>query len=195
VLRAQTARLRRLTDDIAAVSRAEERQFDLHPVRTTPADLVHTALTAARPRYTASNVTLAAAFDGDVPDVDADPERIGQVLTNLLDNALRHTPPGGVVTVAVGPHPTGVRLSVTDTGEGISAEHLPHLFERLYRADTARDRDHGGSGIGLAIVHAIVHAHGGRVTATSDGPGTGATFALTLPAARPPHQARRRPRA
>ena len=100
-----------------------------------------------------------------------------------LDNALRHTPTGGRVTVGVAGDQTGARLTVTDTGAGIPAEHLPHLFERFYRVDTARDRGHGGSGIGLAIVRTLVQAHGGRVTAASDGPGTGATFTVTLPAA------------
>lgn len=182
VLRTQTARLRRLTEDLAAVSRAEERQFDLHPQRVSPADLVHAAVAAARPRYAAKGVALTEYLSA-TGDVDADPERMGQVLGNLLDNALRHTPPGGTVSVATADDVAGVRLAVTDTGEGIPAEHLPHLFERLYRADTARDRGHGGSGIGLAIVRAITHAHHGRVTAHSDGPGLGATFAVTLPAA------------
>lgn len=183
VLRVQTARLRRLTDDIAAVSRAEDRHGDLHLVRTAPADLVRIAVAAARPRYTAHGVILTAEVTADLCDIDADPERIGQVLANLLDNALRHTPPGGRVTVSATHHANGVRITVADTGEGIAAEHLPHLFERFYRADAARDRERGGSGIGLAIVRALVHEHRGRVTAHSDGPGTGATFSVTLPAA------------
>jgi signal transduction histidine kinase len=181
VLRAQTARLRRLTEDIAAVSRAEEQRFDLHPVRISPTSLVHTAVAAARPAYTAKAVTLTVDAGSGVPDIDADPERLGQVLANLLDNALRHTPSGGRVTVTTRTDPAGVGISVTDTGEGVPAEHLPHLFERLYRADTARDRGHGGSGIGLAVVRALVHAHNGRVTADSRGPGAGATFTITLP--------------
>ena len=119
----------------------------------------------------------------DVPDIDADPERIGQVLGNLLDNALRHTPPGGQVSVTLDPDPAGIRITIADDGEGIAAAHLPHLFERFYRADPARDRGRGGSGIGLTIVRTLVHAHGGRVTADSDGPGTGATFTVTLHAA------------
>jgi len=195
VLRTQTARLRRLAEDIAAVSRAEEHQLDLHPLPTAPADLVRTAVAAARPRYEAKQVGVTAEIDADLPVVHADPERMGQVLGNLLDNALRHTPPGGQVQVCAGRDPDGVILSVRDTGAGIAAEHLPHLFERFYRADTARDRDHGGSGIGLAIVRALVDGHGGRVTATSDGPGTGATFTVTLPAStRHPASAGRAPR-
>ncbi|MEV4483255.1 HAMP domain-containing sensor histidine kinase [Micromonospora coxensis] len=185
VLRAQTDRLRRLAEDIAAVSQAEEHQLDLHPRRTTAAELVTSAVAAARARYAAKGVSLRQQVPDDLPPVEADRERMGQVLGNLLDNALRHTPPGGAVTVAADRDPAGLRIAVTDTGDGIAAEHLPHLFERFYRADDARDRGHGGSGIGLAIVRAIVANHGGRVTAASDGPGTGATFTVTLPASRP----------
>lgn len=190
VLRTQATRLRRLAEDIAAISRAEEHQLDLNPRPVSATDLVRTAVAAVRPRYAAKGVTLRerigvpGAGTDTVGDVHADTERIGQVLGNLLDNALRHTPPGGQVTIAAEPDPIGVRFSVTDTGEGIPAVHLPHVFERFYRADAARDRDHGGSGIGLAIARAIVTAHGGQVTAESGGPDAGSTFTITLPAGR-----------
>jgi two-component system, OmpR family, sensor histidine kinase BaeS len=183
VLRTQTGRLRRLTEDIAAVSRAEEHRLDMHPRPVPAANLLDAAVVAARSRYAAKNVTLQERNGGDAGDVDADVDRMGQVLGNLLDNALRHTPPGGQVTAAVDQDAAGVRITVADTGEGIPAEHLPHVFERFYRADPARDRGHGGSGIGLAIVRAIVAEHGGRVTAASDGPGAGATFTIILPPA------------
>jgi signal transduction histidine kinase len=185
VLRLQTARLRRLTDDIAAVSRAKEYYLGLRLVRSAPADLVRTAVAVARAPYSTRGVTLLDRYAADVPDIDADPGRIGQVLGNLLDNALRHTPPGGLVTVTLDQDPAGVRVTVADNGDGIAAEQLPHLFERFYRAD-ARDRGHGGSGIGLAIVRNLIHQHGGRVTAESDGPGAGAIFTLVLPAAGTP---------
>jgi two-component system, OmpR family, sensor histidine kinase BaeS len=183
VLRTQTGRLRRLAEDIAAVSRAEEHQLDLHPRRVAAEDLVHAAVAAALPRCVAKQVTVTGQVAADAGEVDVDVERIGQVLGNLLDNALRHTPPGGRVTVAAGRDGDGVHLRVTDTGEGIAAAALPHVFERFYRADNARDRGHGGSGVGLAIVRAIVAEHGGRVTAESGGPGAGATFTVTLPSA------------
>jgi signal transduction histidine kinase len=182
VLRAQTDRLRRLAEDLAAVSRAEEHRLDLHRRRVVAAELVRSALAAARPRYTTKGVTLDERITPDAGEVDADAERMGQVLGNLLDNALRHTPAGGRVTVAVDRDGPTVRFTVTDTGEGIDPEHLPHLFERFYRADRARDRDHGGSGIGLAIARAIVTGHGGRVAAGSAGRGAGATFTVELPA-------------
>jgi len=182
ILATQTARLRRLTDDIALVSRAEEGQLTMHKVTVAPADLVTAAVEAARPGYGAKGVRLAAHADAGLPDISADPDRIGQVLAVLLANALRHTPPGGCVVAAAHPAARGVRIAVTDSGDGIAAEHLPHLFERFYRADGARDAARGGSGIGLTIARALVSAHGGTITAASAGPGTGASFTITLPA-------------
>ncbi|GGR98913.1 hypothetical protein GCM10010169_49390 [Micromonospora fulviviridis] len=121
----------------------------------------------------------------DVGLIDADAERLGQVLGTLLDNALRHTPPAGSVSARATRDDGGVHLGIADTGDGIDARHLPHVFERFYRADTARDREHGGSGIGLAVARAIVVQHGGRISAASEGPGKGATFTVTLPATGP----------
>ena len=148
-----------------------------------PGDLVTAAVEAARPGYDARGVCLMARVTDGLPDISADPDRIGQALAGLLANALRHTPPGGsVCTAAVAlPDDKGVRITVSDTGDGIAAEHLPHIFERFYRADAARDQARGGSGIGLTIARALVTAHGGTLTAASDGPGTGACFTITLP--------------
>jgi signal transduction histidine kinase len=94
---------------------------------------------------------------------------------------LRHTPPGGRVDVAAQIHQDELAITVTDDGDGIAAEHLPHVFERFYRADAARNRDRGGAGIGLAIAKALIQAHRGDITASSQGPGTGTTCTITLP--------------
>ncbi|MFG3577715.1 HAMP domain-containing sensor histidine kinase [Micromonospora chersina] len=185
VLRAQTNRLRRLAEDVVAVSRAEEHQLDLHRRPVPVSELVNAAVAAARPRYAAKGVTLHEQVAPDAGLIDADAERMGQVLGNLLDNALRHTPPAGHVSVRATRDNDGVHVSIADTGGGIDARHLPHIFERFYRADTARDRDQGGSGIGLAVARAIVIQHGGRITAASEGPGKGAKFTVTLPAEGP----------
>jgi signal transduction histidine kinase len=142
--------------------------------------LVRAATSAAQARYASRGVALTTELAPDLV-VDGDAERLGQVLGNLLDNALRHTPPGGRVEVRAHARGRLVVLEVVDTGEGISAEHLGHVFERFYRADLARDRAHGGSGIGLAISKALVEAHGGRIEAHSEGPGKGATFRVELP--------------
>jgi two-component system sensor histidine kinase BaeS len=188
LLQAQTARLGRLTEDVTAVSRAEEGQHDLHP-QVLPADqVIGRAAAAARERFDAKGVTLATDTAPRSGRVAADPERMDQVLGNLLDNALRHTPAGGTVTLAAhhggAAEHGGVEFVVTDSGDGIPAEHLAHVFERFYRVDRARDRAHGGSGIGLAIAKALVEAHGGTVTASSAGLGHGAVFTVRLPAIR-----------
>jgi signal transduction histidine kinase len=188
VLRAQTSRLTRLAEDLGAVSRAEEQVDDLQRHVVAPADLAATAVAAAADAYAAKGVDLVVDLSGALPPVDVDPDRIGQVLANLLNNALRHTPHGGAVAVRlVQPDPGRLEIAVADTGEGIDAEHLPHVFERFYRADDARDQAHGGSGIGLSIAKAFVEAHGGSIGVSSPGLGGGTTFAVSLPTAvRPP---------
>jgi len=181
VLWAATRRLERLAADIVAVSDAEEHLTRLHPTPTTTGALIATAAEAARERYLDKGVHLhLREIDPVAVTVDAD--RIEQVLANLLDNALRHTPPGGTVTLSSHrPGPGTVAITVSDTGDGIAAEHLDHLFDRFYRADPARGRTAGGSGIGLAITRALVEAHGGRIRVTSNGPGHGAQFTVDLP--------------
>lgn len=184
VLAEQTARLARLADDIDEVSRAEEGRLllDRRPVRV--AELFSAAADALREPYAAKGVNLqletSRALDALV---EVDPTRVGQVLTNLLSNALRHTPAGGTVSLAARRDGPEVVLTVRDDGEGIPAAQLPHVFERFYRGDSARDRDRSGSGIGLTISKALVDAHSGSITATSEGPGQGATFRVSLPAA------------
>ena len=174
VLQAQTRRLRRLVEDLAAVSRAEERAATLQLRRIDPADLLRAAVAAAEPAYAAKGVGLALDTPAVLPMVAADAERMGEVLANLLDNALRHTPAGGSVTVAAAAIPVRVRISVADTGEGIDSRDRPHVFDRFYRGERSRARPAGeGSGIGLTIARALVEAHGGTITLADDGkPGT-----------------------
>lgn len=179
VFRSATARLARLTADLADVTSAEAGSSSLRLERVAVAALVSTAFAAARPGFAAKSVALELESSPHVL-VDADPERFGQILGNLLDNALRHTPAGGRVSVGWLTTSDEVVISIADTGEGIGSEHVDRVFERFYRADSARDRSRGGSGIGLAVVKGLVQAHGGRVEAASDGPGTGATFTVTL---------------
>ncbi|MBO9555032.1 MAG: HAMP domain-containing histidine kinase [Cellulomonas sp.] len=182
VLRAQTSRLTRLATDLSAVTQVESGTLVLDRRRVAPRLLVDTAVSAVRARADDAGIALVRRVATQLPVLEVDVDRIGQVLANLLDNAIRHTPAGGTVTVSAERSAAGVRLSVDDTGEGIDEEHLPYVFERFYRADTARDRAHGGSGIGLAIAKALVQAHGGSVSARSAGPGRGSTFAVDLPA-------------
>ncbi len=181
VLHAQTARLARLAADLAAVTQAESSGLRLDLQFVAPARMVEASVAAARSRADEAGVTLTATVEPGLPVLRIDPDRVGQVLGNLLDNAIRHTPRPGRVTVSVRRLGSFVRFAVEDTGEGISTEHLPHVFERFYRVDTARDRAHGGSGIGLAIARALVHAHGGTIFAHSAGPGLGTRFDVDLP--------------
>ena len=185
VLRAQGGRLTRLADDLAAVTRAEAPATSLAMTPAQPCDILQLAAHAAADRAVVAGVELSVECAADLPAVAVDQERMGQVLGNLLDNALRHTPTGGSVTLSGRRAPHGVLLAVADTGSGIAAEHLPRVFERFYRVDNARSRTDGGSGIGLAIVRALVEAHGGRVVAFSDGPGRGTRMEIRLPAVEP----------
>ena len=184
LLATETARLRRLVDDLQKVSRAEERQLDLRTVEFEPSSLVEAAVAGAAPAFEAKGVRLVTTSEPHLPVVVGDADRLGEVLANLLENALRHTPAGGRVEVRAEHRGSDVELSVFDTGEGIALEHLERVFERFFRSDPARSRDTGGSGIGLTISRAIAEAHGGRLRADSDGPGHGARFVLTLPAGR-----------
>jgi len=183
VLREQVGRLARLAEDISLVTTAEEGRLSMRREPVEVGQVVTAAVTQASARYAAAGVELAVSASEEARRtvLQADADRLGQLLTNLLDNALRHTPAGGRVEIGALRIGDGIRLSVADTGSGIGAEHLSHLFERFYRADTARDRAHGGSGVGLAIVSSIARAHGGRVTAASEGPGRGAVFTVELP--------------
>ncbi|HEX6255953.1 MAG TPA: ATP-binding protein [Euzebyales bacterium] len=178
------ARLRRLVDDLGVVSRAEQHPPDLELQQVGPGELVHQAVAAAQPLAQRRGVRLHADVTGRTAAVLVDVDRMGEALHNLLDNAVRHTGHGGDVTVTTDVDGGWVELVVADDGEGIDAADLPHVFERFYRADAARGDHHGGSGIGLTIVDAIVRAHGGSVHADSRGRGTGARFTIRLPTAR-----------
>jgi signal transduction histidine kinase len=179
MLREQTGRLVRFSADAAALAQAEETHAAISPEWIDARDLVGTVSAAAADRYAAKGVALRT--EGGPGSFWADRQRLIQVLSNLLNNALRHTPRGGHVRLTAARAGADVMFAVSDDGDGIAAEHLPHVFERFYRADSARDRGHGGSGIGLAIVKALAEAHGGHVSVASRGPGQGTEFTVALP--------------
>jgi len=178
-IRGQSRLLARLVDDLRTVSLAESGALALKlesvPLAEVASEVTHAHRAAAEAR--------GLAVRSDVPTglrVVADPERLRQVLAALLDNAIRHTPAGGEVAVDAGAEAGRVRVAVRDTGPGIAPDDLPHLFERFYQADPARDRGSGTSGLGLSIVKALVEAHGGRVGAENvDGGGARFWFTLT----------------
>lgn len=180
---AELTRLRRLADDLSALSRAEEGRLDLITVEADLATLVRSAVERLVPQAEDAGVTLTLASRSPViADVDA--ERITQIVTNVVGNALRATPAGGEVAVTVDAVGVTARVTVSDTGEGIATADLDRVFERFYRVPGRRrdERMGEGSGIGLTLSRRFAEAHGGTLTAASAGPGQGARFTLLLPA-------------
>ena len=180
----QTRHLHRLVSDLHELAQAEARQLPLNLQMTDLVWLVEDAVAIFAPIAEAEELQLQVNLPKIPVMVQVDQARITQVLQNLLVNALRHTPAGGCITVRLLLVNAQVKLVIEDTGDGIDAEHLPYLFDRFYRTDSARDRDHGGAGLGLAIVRALVEAHGGTVAVASAGRNQGSTFTITLPAQR-----------
>jgi len=174
--------LNHLIDDLQELSLAEAGQLRLERQPVALADVVHRVIEAVRARARAGEIELQTDLPEDLPLVDIDPQRIGQVLRNLLDNALTHTPPGGEIAIAAHADAQWVEVCVRDTGSGIAAKDLPYVFERFYRADRSRSRATGGAGLGLAIVRQLVQAHGGQIEVESEA-GQGARFIFTLPVA------------
>lgn len=193
-------RLQRLVTDLQELSRVEAHAYPLHlqPVRMGP--LIQGVVARLKHQFDDHGVSLEVACSASVPDLMADEDRLTQVLTNLLGNALQYTPEGGKVSVQCSVvssqslrnrslHPVNtplhtescLLLTVTDTGTGIPAEHLPHVFDRFYRVDKSRSRAGGGSGIGLTIARHLIEAHGGQIWAESEGMGKGSQFIFYLP--------------
>ncbi len=180
----QTRHLIRIVNDLRELSLAEARELPMQPAEVDVPGLIMETLQAVEPLAAEKDITLTGHADA-LPPLLADPNRLRQVLFNLLTNALRHAPTGGSVTVTATAAEEGVRVAVADNGDGLTPEELASAFDRFYRADKSRSRETGGTGLGLAIVKAIAEAHGGRVEARSAGKGRGAEFAVILPAPRP----------
>ncbi len=179
-MRRQLERLKRLADDVRAIARAEEQRLDLLPI--DGCEVMQAAVQAFMPRYQAREVTLKVLPCGVPCRINGDAVRLQQVLGNLLDNALRHTPAQGSVVVSADANSAQFVIRVVDSGDGIPVDQLDAVFERLHRVDPSRSNsDGGGSGLGLTIARAIVLAHGGTLVAQSAGVGTGATFIVRLP--------------
>jgi heavy metal sensor kinase len=177
----ETHRLAKIVESLLAISRLEAGEARVQPVRLDFAELART--TADQMRLLAEEKHISMSCDGtDSIEVDADPSRLKQVVVNLLDNAIKYTPEGGNVSISVTRRDNHAVLEVADSGLGISADDLPHVFERFYRADKARSRQMGGTGLGLSIVRSICSAHGGQVTVNST-EGRGSLFHVELPLA------------
>jgi len=144
------------------------------------APIIEIAVETVRPAAEAKGLKLLSSIDSKIPRILGDPDRLQQVVWNLLSNAIKFTPTGGQVEVRVRTLNRHVEISVSDTGQGISTEFLPHVFDRFRQADSSTTRLHGGLGLGLAIVHHLVELHGGTVRADSAGEGAGSTFTVQL---------------
>jgi len=182
-LHTEAGRLRHLIEDLQELSRAEAHQLRVTCQVVSPATIVQSVVERLEDDVTARGLTLYVDVPSDLPDVQADPERAIQVLTNVLTNALRYTPPPGDIKVTVRPQDRTVQFQVTDTGVGIAPEHLTRIFERFYRVDKSRSRALGGAGVGLTIARALVEEMGGQIWAESAGPDRGSTFTIELPVA------------
>jgi signal transduction histidine kinase len=167
----------RLIHDLLDLSRADRGKLSLQPVLVDPASMVADAVEAHSILAASRRIALEAAVEEQPPLVLADQERMAQVFTNLIDNALKFTPEGGRVRVTAARSARGVEFAVEDTGTGIAAEHLLHVFDRFWQAQS---KARGGTGLGLSIAKAIVQAHGGRIGVEST-LGAGARFHFTLP--------------
>ena len=175
-----TAHLQRLVEELLELAKLDARQVQLRPEPLQVAELAQDVALKLAPAAHEAGVSLTVEPAGDLPLVSADIGMIERVLTNLIENALRFTPTGGAVRAFLEPQPRAVRVTVSDTGPGITPEDLPHIFERFYRADKSRDRTTGGAGLGLAIARQIVELHGSSLDVQSR-PGEGARFSFLLP--------------
>jgi PAS domain S-box-containing protein len=172
---------RQLVEDVLDVSRIVTGQLRIEQDAVELLDVVQAALDSVRPAAGAKRVELQCSFDPRAGRVTGDAARLQQVVWNLLSNAVKFTPSGGVVRIAVERLLAQTRITVSDTGQGIAPDFLPYVFDRFRQADGSTTRQHGGLGLGLAIVRHLVEAHGGSVHAYSAGAGQGATFTVDLP--------------
>ena len=179
-----TAHLQRLVEELLELAKLDARQVQLHPEPLQIAELAQDVALKFALQAQGAGVSLTVEPAGDLPLVSGDVGMIERVLTNLIENALRFTPAGGAVRALLEPQPRAVRVTVSDTGAGITPEDLPHVFERFYRADKSRDRTTGGAGLGLAIARQIVELHGSSLEVHSR-PGEGARFSFLLSASPP----------
>ncbi|MFL7871971.1 MAG: sensor histidine kinase [Anaerolineales bacterium] len=173
--------LQRLVEDLRTLSRADAGELALNRQSVSPAELLKQATATYRHQAEQKQINLSLDIEPDLPNIFVDETRLMQVLSNLVSNAIRHTPENGRISLSGHRHENGwIALKVSDTGPGIAAKDLPHVFERFYRADESRTESDGGSGLGLAIAKAIVEAHGGKIEIESK-LGEGTVFTVLLP--------------
>ncbi len=180
MLHAEMLRLVKLSEDLLSLARADAAKQDLHPQRFSLRELVEEVLEFNRLRFDAKDLATELRFDEGADRVLADREKLLQAVRNLVDNAWQYTLRGGRLYIYGEREPGCIRVTFANTGEGIAMEDMPYIFERFYRADKSRSREHGGAGIGLSIVKELIEAHEGQVGAASAEGETRVWF--TLPA-------------
>ena len=180
IIREEATRLEHLINDLRTLSLADAGVLRMQMETVEPQRLIQEVSSLYQYQAQRKNITFELDITPDLPFIEVDPGRVTQVLTNILDNALRHTPEGGRIILAAGETENMVELSVQDSGPGLNIEDADRIFERLYRADPSRFREDGGSGLGLAIAKSIVQAHGGQISAESE-PGSGLKIRIRLP--------------
>jgi signal transduction histidine kinase len=190
VIDRQMAHMNRLVDDLLDLSRMTRNELALRKESTVLEEIVRAGLEAARPFIDARGHALTIEIASDPIQLDADPMRLAQAISNLLHNAAKYTEPGGRIWLAAARAGNEVVVTIRDTGMGVPAEKMPHIFEMFMQVEPSLARSQSGLGIGLALVKRIVELHGGRVEARSDGPGQGSTFTLRFPLATEPGQPR-----
>ncbi|HIE56678.1 MAG TPA: HAMP domain-containing protein [Anaerolineales bacterium] len=179
-IEAQNHLLTRLVDDLRTLALADSGQLELIRTPTDFGALIQKAVTGLEPRAADRQIKIDLSLEESSPPLNLDAQRIEQILNNLLDNALRHTPDSGTIHIQCTSDSGQICLTVRDNGPGIPKDALPHLFERFYRADKSRSRSEGGTGLGLSIARKLAQAHGGDLDAANH-PGGGAVFTLSLP--------------
>jgi two-component system sensor histidine kinase CiaH len=180
-VRAEILRMERLAQDLLTLARSDTGGLELMTAPLEIADVASEVVRRTTPLARSEGVQLTLQAETQASTVEVDPDRVQQVLLILIDNAIKHTPAGGSVTVQVRRHGQAAQVSVLDTGSGIAPEELPRIFDRFYRADRARAHDQGGTGLGLAIAKMLVEAHGGQLQLSSTlGVGTQVTVSLPL---------------
>ena len=180
IMERHSDRLNALVEDVLSLARLESPGMQLDLAEVDLAELLHEVMRDWEKRFEAKGLKSHLNFPGNLPHLQADENRLQEVIYNLLDNAVKYSQPGGTVSLRAEINSDGVRISVVDQGIGIREADLPRIFERFYRADKARSRELGGTGLGLSIVKHIVQLHGGSVEAQSE-PGKGTTISVLLP--------------
>ncbi len=182
IIHDEAQRLNRQIEDLRTLTLADAGELSLTRRLSAPGAMLERAAAAHAPHAAQKGISLELDVAPDLPEIDVDPDRMAQVISNLLDNALRYTPSGQRVRLSALKGEKTVRLVIQDSGPGIAAEQLGRIFDRFYRADKSRQRDEGGSGLGLAIAKSLVLRHQGQIWAESQ-PGQGSAFIVELPAA------------